>query len=68
MGAPGISLTLPALSSRREMLFAVADPDKRTILTRVFAGENLPVNRAYAAGETDGLVDGSARPEEAGGQ
>jgi len=64
---PRISLTLPALGSCREMLFEVAGPDKRAILTRVFAGENVPANRAHATGETVWLVDDSALPEEAGG-
>jgi len=64
---PRVTLTLPALSACREMLFEVAGPDKRAILTRVLAGENLPANRAYAAGETVWLVDNSALPEEAGG-
>jgi len=65
---PRVSLTLPALGSCREMLFEVAGPDKRAILTRVLAGENLPANRAHAAGETVWLVDHSALPEEAGGE
>jgi 6-phosphogluconolactonase len=64
---PRVTLTLPALCSCREMLFEVAGPDKRAILTRVLAGENLPANRAYAASETVWLVDRSALPEEAGG-
>ena len=65
---PRVTLTFPALGSCREMLFEVAGPDKRAILTRVLAGENLPANRAYAAGETVWLVDNSALPEEAGGE
>jgi 6-phosphogluconolactonase len=64
---PRVTLTFPPLGSCREMLFEVAGPEKRAILTRVFAGENLPANRAYAAGETVWLVDNSALPEEAGG-
>ena len=64
---PRISLTLPALESCREMLFEVAGADKRAILTRVFAGGNLPANRAHATGETVWLVDNSALPEQAGG-
>jgi 6-phosphogluconolactonase len=64
---PRMTLTFPALGSCREMLFEVAGPDKRAILTRVLGGENLPANRAYAAGETVWLVDNSALPEEAGG-
>lgn len=65
---PRVSLTLPTLGCCREMLFQVSGPDKRPILTRVLAGENLPANRAYAAGETVWLVDNSALPEEAGGK
>jgi len=64
---PRVSLTLPALGSCREMLFEVAGADKRAILTRVFAGENVPANRAHAIGETIWLIDTSALPEQAGG-
>jgi 6-phosphogluconolactonase len=60
---PRVSLTLPALACCREMLFEVSGPDKRAILTRVFAGENLPANRAQSIGETVWLVDKSALPE-----
>ena len=60
---PRVTLTLPALGSCREMLFEVAGPDKRTILTRVFDGENLPANRAQSIGETIWLVDQAALPE-----
>lgn len=60
---PRITLTLPALASCREMLFEVAGADKRAILTRVFAGENLPANRAQSIGETAWLVDQAALPE-----
>ncbi|MGH6645083.1 MAG: 6-phosphogluconolactonase, partial [Bradyrhizobium sp.] len=50
---PRVTLTPPALASCREMLFEVAGSDKRAILTRVFAGENLPANRARSSnGET----------------
>jgi 6-phosphogluconolactonase len=62
---PRVSLTLPTLASCREMLFEVAGPDKRAILTRVFSGENLPANRARSlGGETVWLVDRAARPED----
>ena len=60
---PRITLTLPTLASCREMLFEVAGADKRAILTRVFAGENLPANRARSSGETIWLVDQAALPE-----
>jgi 6-phosphogluconolactonase len=49
------------------MLFEVAGPDKRAILTRVFAGENLPANRAQSIHETIWLVDLAALPEGFGG-
>jgi 6-phosphogluconolactonase/glucosamine-6-phosphate isomerase/deaminase len=45
------------------MLFEVAGPDKRAILTRLLAGENLPANRAQSIGETVWLVDKAALPE-----
>jgi 6-phosphogluconolactonase len=60
---PRVTLTLPALGSCREMLFEVAGPDKRAILTRVLESENLPANRAHSIGETIWLVDTAALPE-----
>jgi 6-phosphogluconolactonase len=60
---PRVTLTLPALGSCREMLFEVSGADKRAILTRVLAGEDLPANRARATGETIWLVDRPALPE-----
>ena len=60
---PRVTLTLPALASSREMLFEVAGADKRPILTRVLAGENLPANRAHSLGETIWLADKAALPE-----
>jgi len=60
---PRVTLTLPALASCREMLFGVAGSEKRAILTRVLAGENLPASRAQSTGETVFLVDQAALPE-----
>jgi 6-phosphogluconolactonase len=60
---PRVTLTLPALGSCREMLFEVAGPEKRAILTRVLDGENLPAGRAHSTGETIWLVDNAALPE-----
>jgi len=60
---PRVTLTLPALGSCREMLFEVAGSEKRAILTRVLAGENLPANQARSMGETVWLVDQAALPE-----
>jgi 6-phosphogluconolactonase len=50
------------------MLFEVSGRDKRAILTRLFAGENLPANCAQSSGETIWLVDRQALPEDFGGQ
>ena len=64
---PRVSLTLPALGCCREMLFEIAGSEKRAILTRVLAGENLPANQAHStAGETIWLVDEAALPEDFG--
>jgi 6-phosphogluconolactonase len=60
---PRVSLTLPALGSCHEMLFEVSGTDKRAILTRVLAGEDLPAGRAHSVGETTWLVDAAALPE-----
>jgi 6-phosphogluconolactonase len=60
---PRVTLTLPALSSCREMLFEASGAGKRAILTRVFGGEDLPANRAHANRETFWLVDAAALPE-----
>ena len=57
---PRVTLTLPALGSCREMLFEVAGSGKRAILTRLFADQNLPANRAHSTGETVLLVDHAA--------
>ena len=64
---PRVTLTLPTLASCREMLFEIAGAEKRAILTRVLAGENLPANRAQSTGETVWLVDQAALPENFGG-
>jgi len=64
---PRVTLTLQALGSCREMLFEVAGSDKRAILTRVLAGENLPANEAHSTiGDTVWLVDRAALPEDPG--
>ena len=65
---PRVTLTLPTLASCHQMLFEVSGRDKRAILTRLFAGENLPANRALSTGETVWLVDRDALPENFGGQ
>jgi 6-phosphogluconolactonase len=62
---PRVTLTLPALSSCREMLFEVAGQDKRAIMKHLLAGENLPANRARSIGETVLLADRAALGGEA---
>jgi 6-phosphogluconolactonase len=57
---PRVTLTLPALASCREMLFELAGEEKRAILTRLLAGENLPANRARSIDETVLLLDRAA--------
>lgn len=65
---PRVTLTLPTLASCREMLFEIAGAEKHAILTRLFARENLPANRARSTGETVWLVDRDALPEDFGGR
>jgi 6-phosphogluconolactonase/glucosamine-6-phosphate isomerase/deaminase len=60
---PRVTLTLPTLESSREMLFLVGGRQKRDILARILAGEDLPAARAHAQGETVWLVDRDAAPE-----
>jgi 6-phosphogluconolactonase len=60
---PRVTLTFPALASTREMLFLVDGADKREILNRVFAGEDLPGARVYANGDLVWLLDRAAAPE-----
>jgi 6-phosphogluconolactonase len=60
---PRVTLTLPALASCREMMFEAGGSGKRAILARVFAGEDLPANRARSQGETVWLLDQAALPE-----
>jgi 6-phosphogluconolactonase len=60
---PRVTLTFPALASTREMLFLIDSADKRAILGRVLAGEDLPARRAYAVGKLEWLVVRAALPE-----
>jgi 6-phosphogluconolactonase len=61
---PRVTLTFPALASTREMLFQVDGADKREILRRVLAGDDLPAARAYADGDLVWLLDRAAAPED----
>jgi 6-phosphogluconolactonase len=60
---PRVTLTFPALAATREMLFLIDSADKRAILSRVLAGEDLPAHRAYSDGELVWLVIRAAAPE-----
>jgi 6-phosphogluconolactonase len=65
---PRVTLTFPALASTHEMLFLIDSADKRAILKRVLArediaGEDLPAHRAYADGDLVWLVIRAAAPE-----
>jgi 6-phosphogluconolactonase len=59
---PRVTLTFPALASSREMLFLVSGEDKRDILARVLAGEDLPAAHAHCEGKLIWLVDHAALP------
>jgi 6-phosphogluconolactonase len=60
---PRVTLTFPALASTREMLFLIDSADKRQILGRVLAGEDLPAHRASAQGDLVWLMIRAAAPE-----
>jgi 6-phosphogluconolactonase len=60
---PRVTLTFPTLASTREMLFMVDGAEKRDILRRVFAGEDLPGSRVYSDGELVWMLDRAAAPE-----
>jgi 6-phosphogluconolactonase len=60
---PRVSLTLPTLASCREMLFLLSGEDKRSIVGRMLAGEDLPANRARSNFETVLLCDRAALTE-----
>jgi 6-phosphogluconolactonase len=62
--APRVTLTFPAFASTREMLFLVSGADKREIMARVLAGEDLPANRAAAQGDLVWLIDRAAQGEQ----
>jgi 6-phosphogluconolactonase len=60
---PRVTLTFPALASSREMLFLIDSADKRAILKRVLAGDDLPAHRAYSNGDLVWLMTRAAAPE-----
>ena len=60
---PRVSLTQPCLADSHEMLLLASGHDKKAILTRVFANEDLPAAHARSAkGETIWMIDEAAAP------
>lgn len=59
-----VTLTFPTLASTREMLFLLSGHDKRDIVRRILAGDDLPANRAQSDGELIWLIDRAAAPEQ----
>ncbi len=60
---PRITLTFPALTSTRELMFLVGGPDKRDAVDRVLSGQNLPATHAQSQGRVVWMLDRSAAPE-----
>lgn len=59
---PRVTLTYPALASTREMLFLVTGAEKRAMVERVFAGDDLPATHAFSNGTQVWLMDEAAAP------
>jgi len=59
---PRLTLTYPVLESARATVFLVAGAGKRTILSRVWAAEDLP---AAHVGGADWFIDQAADPRAA---
>lgn len=63
---PRISLTLPALTSCRELLFQVAGAGKKKIAARALCESSLPAHRARSqGGSTIWMFDREAMPDHA---
>jgi 6-phosphogluconolactonase len=60
---PRISLSFGALASSEEIAFLVSGAEKRAILTKLFAGADLPAARVRAAGRVNWFVDRAAAAE-----
>jgi 6-phosphogluconolactonase len=57
---PRISLTLPAITASRAIVFLVSGADKTPALRRIFAGEDLPSARVAALAPTLWFIDEAA--------
>ena len=62
---PRISLTLPTLTSSREILFQVAGQAKQAIAARAMCETDLPAHRVRSQGETVWMFDEAALPDTA---
>ncbi|MCP4327979.1 MAG: 6-phosphogluconolactonase [Alphaproteobacteria bacterium] len=63
-GQSRVTLTVPALRSRRAAAVLATGQEKREILARIFAGEELPVTQVAAGGEVQWFIDDAAWPED----
>jgi 6-phosphogluconolactonase len=61
-GEPRLTLTYPAIESTRALAFVVSGANKRAILGRVWAGEDLPAARLRGSVAPDWFVDQAAAP------
>jgi 6-phosphogluconolactonase len=59
---PRITLTYPALESTRALAFLAAGAQKRDILARIWAGEDLPAARLHSRAAVQWLIDQAAAP------
>ncbi len=60
---PRVTLTFPALQSCREMLVLVSGANKRAVLSRLAAGDDLPAARLDPTGALVWMMDTAAAPE-----
>ncbi len=60
---PRVTLTFPALQSCREMLVLVSGANKRAVLSRLAAGDDLPAARLDPVGALVWMMDAAAVPE-----
>jgi 6-phosphogluconolactonase len=63
---PRITLTYPALESARALAFLAAGAQKRDILARIWAGEDLPAARLHSRTSAHWFIDQAAAPGGAG--
>ncbi len=62
-----VTLTFPVLAATRDMLFLISGENKRSTVSSVFAGADLPAGRAHSNGSLVWLMDRAAAPEDPNG-